>query len=91
MMIGPIEESFAMMNRYQLHYPSSDAERVDGLTYAWKKLNTQVDMIMVMMIAKLMIMRRFNRVTTVYCSGSMLRNMRFLNCAIENTYQQQVF
>lgn len=42
MMIGPIEESFAMMNRYQLHYPSSDAERVDGLTYAWKKLTAQV-------------------------------------------------
>lgn len=42
MMIGPIEESFAMMNRYGLHYPSSDAERVDGLTYAWKKLTSQV-------------------------------------------------
>lgn len=42
MMIGPIEESFAMLNRYQLHYPSTDAERVDGLTYAWKKLTAQV-------------------------------------------------
>ncbi|KAK3754858.1 hypothetical protein QZH41_011331 [Actinostola sp. cb2023] len=41
MMIGPIEESFAMMNRYGLHYPTSDAERVDGLTYAWKKLTVQ--------------------------------------------------
>ena len=42
MTIGPIEESFAMMNRYGLHYPSSDAERVDMLTYEWQKLNGQV-------------------------------------------------
>lgn len=42
MTIGPIEESFAMMNRYGLVYSSSDAERVDGLTYAWHKLHAQV-------------------------------------------------
>lgn len=42
MTIGPIEESFAMMNRYGLVYSSSDAERVDGLTYAWRKLHAQV-------------------------------------------------
>ncbi|XP_066028864.1 dynein axonemal heavy chain 5 isoform X2 [Pocillopora verrucosa] len=41
MTIGPIEESFAMMNRYGLVYSSSDAERVDGLTYAWRKLHAQ--------------------------------------------------
>ena len=42
MTVGPIEESFAMMNRYGLVYSSSDAERVDGLTYAWRKLHAQV-------------------------------------------------
>ena len=42
MTIGPIEESFAMMNRYGLVYSSSDAERVDGLTYAWRKVHAQV-------------------------------------------------
>ena len=42
MTIGPIEESFAMMNRYGLVYSSSDSERVDGLTYAWRKLHAQV-------------------------------------------------
>ena len=42
MTVGPIEESFAMMNRYGLVYSSSDAERVDGLTYAWHKLHAQV-------------------------------------------------
>ena len=31
-----------MMNRYGLVYSSSDAERVDGLTYAWRKLHAQV-------------------------------------------------
>ena len=41
MTITPIEESYALLNRYGLHYPSSDAERVDGLTYAWQKLRTQ--------------------------------------------------
>ncbi|XP_073237477.1 dynein axonemal heavy chain 5-like [Porites lutea] len=41
MTIGPIEESFAMMNRYGLVYSSSDSERVDGLTYAWRKLHAQ--------------------------------------------------
>ena len=42
MTIGPIEESFAMMNRYGLVYSSSDSERVDGLTYAWRKVHAQV-------------------------------------------------
>ncbi len=42
MTIPPIEESYALLNRYGLHYPSSDAERVDGLTYVWQKLRTQV-------------------------------------------------
>ena len=42
MTVGPIEESFALMNRYGLVYSSSDAERVDGLTYAWRKLHAQV-------------------------------------------------
>ena len=42
MTVGPIEESFAMMNRYGLVYSSSDSERVDGLTYAWRKLHAQV-------------------------------------------------
>ena len=42
MTITPIEETYALINRYGLHYPSSDAERVDGLTYAWQKLGTQV-------------------------------------------------
>lgn len=42
MTIGPIEESFGLLNRYGLVYSNTDAERVDGLTYAWKKLLDQV-------------------------------------------------
>ena len=45
MTIGPIEESFALLNKYGLHYSSHDSERVDSLTYSWKKVNTQVVMI----------------------------------------------
>ena len=42
MTITPIEESFALMNRYGLHYSSTDSEKVDGLNYAWKKLQDLV-------------------------------------------------
>lgn len=42
MTITPIEEAFALLNRYGLVYSSSDSEQVDGLTYAWKKLQDQV-------------------------------------------------
>ena len=42
MTIGPIEESFALLNKYGLHYSSHDSERVDSLTYSWKKVNSQV-------------------------------------------------
>ncbi|XP_028415244.1 dynein heavy chain 5, axonemal-like [Dendronephthya gigantea] len=41
MTIGPIEESFALLNKYGLHYSSHDSERVDSLTYSWKKVNSQ--------------------------------------------------
>uniref|UniRef100_H3AFE6 Dynein axonemal heavy chain 5 n=1 Tax=Latimeria chalumnae TaxID=7897 RepID=H3AFE6_LATCH len=40
--IGPVEESYALLNKYELHFQDGNAERVDGLAYAWKTLNTQV-------------------------------------------------
>nr|XP_015210363.1 PREDICTED: dynein heavy chain 5, axonemal-like [Lepisosteus oculatus] len=40
--IGPIEESYALLNRHELLFKDGNAERVDGLAYAWKNLNTQV-------------------------------------------------
>ncbi|XP_036378537.1 dynein heavy chain 5, axonemal, partial [Megalops cyprinoides] len=40
--IGPVEESFALLNRHELFFNDGNAERVDGLAYAWKNLNTQV-------------------------------------------------
>ncbi|XP_069476735.1 dynein axonemal heavy chain 5-like [Ambystoma mexicanum] len=42
MMIGPIEESHALLLKYELLFQDGNAERVDGLAYAWKNLNTQV-------------------------------------------------
>lgn len=50
MTIGPIEESFGLLNRYGLVYSSADAERVDGLTYAWKKLLDQVRVVILISI-----------------------------------------
>lgn len=40
--IGPVEESFALLNKHELHFGDRNAERVDGLTYAWKNLNILV-------------------------------------------------
>uniref|UniRef100_A0A3P8WNT4 AAA+ ATPase domain-containing protein n=1 Tax=Cynoglossus semilaevis TaxID=244447 RepID=A0A3P8WNT4_CYNSE len=40
--IGPVEESFALLNKHELLSNDGSAERVDGLTYAWKNLNALV-------------------------------------------------
>ena len=42
MTIGPIEESYSMLNRYNLIFNDGNAERVDTLSYGWKKLMAQV-------------------------------------------------
>ncbi|TNN24019.1 Dynein heavy chain 5, axonemal [Liparis tanakae] len=36
--IGPVEESFSLLNKHQLLFGGGAAERVDGLTYAWTGL-----------------------------------------------------
>lgn len=41
-LIGPVEESFALLNRYKLYYSDGNAERIDGVVYAWKELNVMV-------------------------------------------------
>ncbi|XP_077982678.1 dynein axonemal heavy chain 5-like [Glandiceps talaboti] len=38
MEIGPIEESYAMLNRYELLVAKEESERVDTLRYSWEKL-----------------------------------------------------
>ena len=40
--IGPVEESFALLNKHQLSFSDGSAERVDGLSYTWKNLNALV-------------------------------------------------
>ncbi|XP_041823849.1 dynein heavy chain 5, axonemal [Melanotaenia boesemani] len=40
--IGPVEESFTLLQKHCLAFSDGNAERVDGLTYAWKNLNTLV-------------------------------------------------
>ena len=42
MTIGPIEESYAMLNKYELFFHDGNAEKVDTLSYSWKNLNDQV-------------------------------------------------
>ncbi|XP_041817844.1 dynein heavy chain 5, axonemal [Chelmon rostratus] len=37
--IGPVEESFALLNKHELLFNDGNAERVDGLTYGWKNLS----------------------------------------------------
>lgn len=38
MTIGPIEESYALLNRYELYFNDGNAERVDALSYGFSKL-----------------------------------------------------
>ncbi|XP_056290618.1 LOW QUALITY PROTEIN: dynein axonemal heavy chain 5-like [Pseudoliparis swirei] len=40
--IGPVEESFTLLNKHQLLFGGGAAERVDGLTYAWTGLRALV-------------------------------------------------
>ncbi|XP_010777174.1 dynein heavy chain 5, axonemal-like, partial [Notothenia coriiceps] len=41
--IGPVEESFALLNKHDLLFTDGNAERVDGLTYAWRNLAALVE------------------------------------------------
>uniref|UniRef100_A0A8C2Y898 Dynein heavy chain 5, axonemal-like n=1 Tax=Coturnix japonica TaxID=93934 RepID=A0A8C2Y898_COTJA len=45
MTVGPIEESYSVLQRYNLLFQDGNMERVDGLAYAWKNLNTQVSLV----------------------------------------------
>ncbi|XP_067868157.1 dynein axonemal heavy chain 5 isoform X2 [Heterodontus francisci] len=42
MTIEPIEETYALLNKHELLFQDGNAERVDGLAYAWKNINAQV-------------------------------------------------
>ncbi|VEL16695.1 unnamed protein product [Protopolystoma xenopodis] len=41
LMIGPIEEAYAMLGRYELYFNDGNAERVDALAYGYSKLRSQ--------------------------------------------------
>ena len=42
MTIGPIEESYALLNKLELTFNDGNAEKVDGLAYQWKNLLASV-------------------------------------------------
>jgi dynein heavy chain len=37
--ITPIEETYAMLNNYEILFNDGNAEKVDSLAYGWKNLN----------------------------------------------------
>lgn len=37
--ITPIEETYAMLNKYEITFNDGNAEKVDSLAYGWKNLN----------------------------------------------------
>ncbi|KAI5105653.1 dynein heavy chain 5, axonemal isoform X1, partial [Silurus meridionalis] len=39
--VGPIEESYAMLNKYELSVAKEEMEKVDTLRYAWEKMLTR--------------------------------------------------
>lgn len=45
MTITPIEETYAMLNRFNLTFNDGNAERVDSVSYSWKKLSAQVSLL----------------------------------------------
>ena len=40
--ITPIEETYAMLNKYEIIFNDGNAEKVDSLAYGWKNLNEKV-------------------------------------------------
>lgn len=38
MMISPIEETYSLLNRYNIRYSKEEADAADNLRYSWKKL-----------------------------------------------------
>lgn len=42
MTIAPIEEAYAMLNKYNLAFNDGNAERVDQLSYGWRLLKQEV-------------------------------------------------
>lgn len=40
--IGPVEETFALLNRHELQFSDGNAERIDTLIYGWKNLKELV-------------------------------------------------
>ena len=41
MTIGPVEESYALLNRFELTFNDGNQERVDTISYSWKNIKTQ--------------------------------------------------
>lgn len=41
-LIGPVEESFTLLNRHELFFSDGNAEKIDGVMYAWKELHVMV-------------------------------------------------
>lgn len=42
-LFGPVEEMYAMLNRYEVRVGKEEQEKVSELQYAWKKLKKQSD------------------------------------------------
>jgi dynein heavy chain len=42
---GPVEEKYALLNRYRVEIPKEESDLVTDLTYSWKKLKKEADAI----------------------------------------------
>ncbi len=43
--ITPIEETYIMLNKYEITFNDGNAEKVDSLAYGWKNLNEKVNIV----------------------------------------------
>ncbi|KAI4787750.1 hypothetical protein KUCAC02_036273 [Chaenocephalus aceratus] len=88
--IGPVEESFALLNKHDLLFPDGNAERVDGLTHAWRNLaalveqnqNTLVRLQPSMKADLLSAVQSFQSLTQSFCSAYSLSD-RLQGCQAE--------
>lgn len=42
MTVSPIEEAYSLLNKYNIFFSDGNAEKVDSLSYGWKKLTALV-------------------------------------------------
>ncbi|KAG9275828.1 dynein heavy chain 5, axonemal-like [Astyanax mexicanus] len=73
--IGPVEESFALLNKHELQFIDGNAEKMDSLTYGWKNL-------------RVLVVQTQNTLETIYpkMKAELLSEVETFQPAVQNFY-----